>query len=80
MEIDKIVEELYVEHIESLVIEAEMAVRYEVKDKEEYYERLRTGSRALCEAIKNTLTNYGEAEYKRGYEEGIMTKPKINLD
>lgn len=53
---EEIVEELYIEHLESLMKDADFAVRYQVIDKEEYYERLRTGSRELLGALRSALT------------------------
>ncbi len=57
---EAIVESLYAEHLEALMQEADMAVRCDVKDKEAYYERLRTGSRGLLDAVRQALLSHEE--------------------
>lgn len=67
---EAIVESLYAEHLEALMQEADMAVRCDVKDKEAYYKRLRTGSRGLLDAIRSALTTIAE-EARREERERI---------
>jgi hypothetical protein len=66
---EEIVEELYINYLEDLINEADMAVRLQVKDQEAYYEKLRTGSRALLEAILQALTLHEQAVQERVVEE-----------
>ena len=68
---EAIVESLYAEHLEALMQEADMAVRCDVKDKEAYYERLRTGSRGLLDAIRHALLSHEEKVVARVREEII---------
>jgi hypothetical protein len=58
--IEQAVEELYVEHVEQLMIEADMAVRLGVVDKEDFYKRQRIGCQKLIEALRSTLTRIAE--------------------
>ncbi len=48
-------DKIYIEHLEDLMRIADLAVRCEVKNKEEYYETLRKGSRDLLNAFSLSL-------------------------
>jgi len=64
--IEEEINEIYVNHLEDLMRQADLAVRCEVKDKEKYYETLRNGSRQLLDAFRQSLTNIAKATVKNG--------------